>query len=976
MVFWKQFRRVAFSFLWLVSVVALAISLAAPQKPLQTKFDKDFVPGSQDVGISLPLSNGRQIVRNHAGAWFIGFDTEQGPCLVAGYHARAESRNLSSPVILSQLLERPGEKSSGISMAIDARDHLHVLWSESSGICYVSCDVSGAEGYRNVSLRQSWQADPVLEPLFRRSHLGDVAAGPDGKLWITFVRDGEIWVAHRGDSWKANQVAAPTGRWAVVTSPPDHRQYDIREIEEGCKDPVLAIGPDGAVHVAFAHRWEIYYTRSADGEHWSGATNHQARPRPDVAGWKGPFPHADKAAFAHCFHPSMVLFQGKPLIVFQFEGLVDIDPFSPRYSKERWEGVASIGYAYYDGHKWRRDFVSKSKEIMVKRLPPGAGKEKAPDLDGAGRAILACEQQWKPVLGLDRYGVPWVVWNDTTRRYNYFSRWLGESFSEKREWRGAFYGLSKTCTLEKHAPAQSPDLGTAVVAAGRLYFCRLPVPRIDLTSDRSYQILDLLDFSGQYNIRTDLTPLERLPENPVFGPNPDPIAWDANVVAVARVFRDQDTYKMIYVGNGPANWKSEKGDITNNYAGYAESKDGIHFQRKNVGMILFNGSRENNLLYDVTAFEDPDQPDPAKRYQGFLSGLGTVNRQLLAQLGKTGHILSVYSADGIHWKVEEDITGRSPVSDHSVGPSYKDPYDIPERRYKSIHRAYNLSGRAIGMSYAAQVTGPWKGFENVLDYASPYREPPYPTKVRSGWLVLEAGGGIGEDQIYGARVWIEDGIYLMGYSACYFDGRYAFSLAMSRDGLNFYRIENGDSSLMVSPAGNWDSGIIAAVAAPIKRDHEEWIYYTGAPWHHNTMLRPGGRQSLTGGIFGRPQGYIGIAHVRSHGWTYASVSDAQYPARLDSLPFTVQSGLKRRLFLNWDTGSAGGQVSVEVLDAATRLPLPGFSANDCHSLQSSPDIPVTWKGGSHLPADSGGPVVLRFHLQGAGVRLYSFRFAG
>ncbi|RKX33352.1 MAG: hypothetical protein DRP71_10505 [Verrucomicrobia bacterium] len=957
-------------------------SFQTVDQPLrETKFDKDLIAGSVGVGASISLSNGRQIVRNKAGSWFVGFDSETGPHLAVARETRSEGRHFETTLDLNQLLGIASAESEGLSMAIDSHDNLHLVWGTEEGLFHSWCFVGEENGYTRVSERAGWKTtlgSGALEKVAEAgARLGDLAVAPDGGLWLAFSRRGSIVVARYEGGWKFAEAAGPLSRWAVVSEPPDHEDYEIRQIEEGCRDPVLEIDGDGTLHLAFAHRWEVYYSQSRDGKRWTARPPKQ--PRPEIGGWDSPFATAERVAYAHAFSPSMVLVQGRPLVAYQFEGMVDLDPHNPEFMRERWNGVASVGYAYREEAGWRRDYLYKSREIMVKRLPPGEGHWKEgdsnyrkPRMDQWSEVFLADEEQWRPVLGTDRFGIPWAVWNDTTRRYNYFSRWLGEGFDERREWRGAFYGLSKHSTMEKHAPPGSSELGTLVLAADRIYFCRMPVASIDPAQDRYTQVLDLLEFSAAHNIRTGLTQFRRHPSSPIFGSNPDRSAWDGSrVVGGVRYEPETGVYRMFYGGSGPKNWEAEDGDVTNGFNGYAESLDGIHFERKNLGLVEFRGNKENNIYYGIQYFEDPDETDPARRFKGFITNS---NKAYLKELGKEGRILYAYSGDSLHWTVAEDITDQAPTSDHGAGPSYKDPYDFPERRYKSTHRAYNLTGRALGMSYSAELLGPWKGFEDVLDYYDPYENPPHIVKVRSGWLIFEAGGGIGEDQVYGGGVRLEDSVYLLQYAPVYFDGRYSTAFAISRDGLNFYRIKNGENSLPPSGAGNWDSGIIQG-GAFVDQGDEKWFYYSGSPWHHNTMVRPGGKRALTGGIFGRPEAFVGIATVRNHAWTFAALSDPLVEGTLDTLPIQIGRGSERRLLLNIDGIGDQGQIEVELLDSKTGVPIPGFERSDCRPIAAGLDVPVAWRGGERLSDVHCGQVIIRFYFSGIQSKLHAFRFS-
>ena len=952
----------------------------------ETQFDKDLIAGSSDVGAALPLVNGRQIVRNKAGSWFVGFDGGNGPHLAVAAETKSEGRHFSTAINLGSLLGVPDGPSEGFSMAIGSDDRLHAVWGAGETIFHSWCDVSGGSGYLRVSKKAAWSkasGEQGFEKIAEGdTRLGDLGVSPDNQLCIVYSQRGSIVAMRTIDGvWSASKVADPVSRWMVISHPPDHMEYDIRMVDEGCRDPVIEIDENGVYHLVFAHRWEIYYTRSEDGETWTGRPPRQ--PRPEIGMWDSPFPDAERVAFAHAFNPSLVLYRGQPLVVYQHEGMVDLEPHGPEFTKERWTGVANVGYALRDENGWKRDYLSKSKEIMVKGLPPGEGHLSRDDsnfiktgIDGDGRVFLADEEQWRPVIGRDRFGIPWAVWNDTTRRYNYFSRWLQDGFDDKREWRGAFYGLSRHSTVEKQAPPKSNELGTLVMAADRIYFCRMPVPSIDPESDRYYQVLDLLEFSSLINIKTGLTPLERHPANPVFGPNPDPEAWDSSWGSGGAIYDEEaKIYRMRYSGSGLKNWIAEDGDVTNAYSGYAESKDGIHFERIKVGLVDLLGSTDNNLLIPVrTSFEDKDETDPDKRFKAIIT-----YGPYLEKIGKKGRILSAYSSDEIHWIIDEDITGtdKAPSSDHGAGPSYEDLYDLPERRFKSIHRAYNLSGRAVGMSYAPTLKGPWKGFENILDYYDPYKYPPYGDRQVAGWIILEGGGGIGEDQVYGGSGWLEDKIYLLSYVPVFFDGRYDMSLAMSRDGLNFYRIKNGQSNLSPSGAGNWDSGKISGGRGMDKGD-QRWVYYSGTPWHHNTMIRPKGtkaRLAITGGIFGRPEWFTGIATIRNHAWTYAGIADPPAGGTLDTLPFPIESGSNRRLLLNLDGIGDHGQIEVELLDADTGVPIPGFGRSDCRPIATGLDVPVAWEGGERLPDIPDGQLIIRFHFSGVEARFHAFRFA-
>ena len=78
------------------------------------------------------------------------------------------------------------------------------------------------------------------------------------------------------------------------------------------------------------------------------------------------------------------------------------------------------------------------------------------------------------------------------------------------------------------------------------------------------------------------------------------------------------------------------------------------------------------------------------------------------------------------------------------------------------------------------------------------------------------------------------------------------------------------------------------------------------------------------------------------------------------------------LLLNCAT-AARGMVKVEIQDAQTGLPVPGFADSDCETIfDDSLERSVSWKGRTDLSDLAGRPIKLRFRLRDAD--LYGFRF--
>ncbi len=105
--------------------------------------------------------------------------------------------------------------------------------------------------------------------------------------------------------------------------------------------------------------------------------------------------------------------------------------------------------------------------------------------------------------------------------------------------------------------------------------------------------------------------------NPVLELNPDQKPGSKELIVVSgSVFYDEEEciFTMWYEG---ANY-----DWSNNVVCYATFKDGIHWRLPNLGLIEYNGSKENNIVFEKGIGEmapgvmkDPATTDPRRQYK-------------------------------------------------------------------------------------------------------------------------------------------------------------------------------------------------------------------------------------------------------------------------------------------------------------------------------------------------------------------------
>lgn len=158
--------------------------------------------------------------------------------------------------------------------------------------------------------------------------------------------------------------------------------------------------------------------------------------------------------------------------------------------------------------------------------------------------------------------------------------------------------------------------------------------------------------------------------------------WEGNTSGYYTFFQDGDLYRMIYRG-----WQHDerKRAAHKEVTCYAESKDGVHWTKPNLGLFAWDGSKQNNIVWlgpgshNFTAFRDdnPAVPDEA-RYKAFGGG--------------RGGLLPFASPDCKHWKLMQE----QPVITHGAFDSQNLAFwDSDRGEYRAYWRYFGNGVRAI-----------------------------------------------------------------------------------------------------------------------------------------------------------------------------------------------------------------------------------------------------------------------------------------
>ncbi len=128
--------------------------------------------------------------------------------------------------------------------------------------------------------------------------------------------------------------------------------------------------------------------------------------------------------------------------------------------------------------------------------------------------------------------------------------------------------------------------------------------------------------------------------------------WEGNVSCYITIFKDDDTYRMYY-RSAHAVFHGVLGTKRKGHAEFtcmAESADGIHWVRPELGLVEFEGSKANNIIpvsnrwtHCFTPFKDanPNCP-PEELYKAVAYDHGNIG------------LHAFKSADGIHWSMIGD----------------------------------------------------------------------------------------------------------------------------------------------------------------------------------------------------------------------------------------------------------------------------------------------------------------------------------
>lgn len=497
----------------------------------------------------------------------------------------------------------------------------------------------------------------------------------------------------------------------------------------------------------------------------------------------------------------------------------------------------------------------------------------------------------------------------------------------------------------------------------------------DETACQTVFAFDNVSIPYTQNLRLEMRHPKRHPANPVVPRGKPGAPDDWGVQFYGSVIRENGKFRMWYVAVGDASHES-KVPSARWRAAYAESTDGVNWIKPNLGLVEYNGNKNNNLILtdpaplgfvNLKVLADPDDPHPDRRYKISTHVYFRHNTRL-------GTLAPFASADGLTWKLQTEartVNAELAKSDLVLPAVHFEPcgglykwdgmYFVCGQNAMNATRSYH--GRVTRMYRSADFVH-WSQTSNIGL-----------TRDAQHTLLGPGRSLEGEQNHEGISVWNRRNV-LLGVSGLWHgakewkDVTIDLGFAISNDGLNFREPAHEWTFLKRGDDGAWDAGGLLQGQGFENVGDQTFIYYgTWDPRHTRQKEQP-------------PRGGVGIATLPRDRFGDLVVEEAgkgpgdyQLPeiqSEFITAPLQLKPGTRHRFFVN--AGGLGTDASLKIeLLGKNEQPIAGYSGKNAAVVRKSGfQTPISWNGTTEL---SDLPEELRFRVTFEGKRNSEIRFS-
>ena len=426
--------------------------------------------------------------------------------------------------------------------------------------------------------------------------------------------------------------------------------------------------------------------------------------------------------------------------------------------------------------------------------------------------------------------------------------------------------------------------------------------------------------------------------------------WEGTGCGYNTIFKDGNIYRMYYKAWHLAPQQGKLDMPHDTFGAYAESVDGIHWIKPNLGLFEFNGSKQNNIVWvgkgghDFTPFKDPN-PDrlPGEEYKAIAYGPDPTGAYAFK------------SSDGIHWSFLQEAPVLTGAAFDTQNLAF---WDSVRGEYRAYVRDFADGVRGIRTATSKDFRE-WTGLV-WLEYPGSPTEALYTNQIKPYYRAPHIF--VGFPTRYVERGWSPSMEALPEL-----EHRRLRSSSSQR-----YGTAITDALLMTSRDGHSFKRWGEAFLRPGLRYTDNWAYGDNYIAWHVVETRsdvPGAPNELS-------------LYATESYWRGTSCQLRRFTIRIDgfvSLNAPLSGGEivtkpivfdGTELVLNFST-SAAGNIRIEIQDPGGQ-PVEGFSIEEAPEIFGDTlERVAPWKDGRDLAGLSGKPVRLRFVLSDAD--LYSLR---
>ncbi|MGE3315289.1 MAG: hypothetical protein AB7O26_09245 [Planctomycetaceae bacterium] len=460
--------------------------------------------------------------------------------------------------------------------------------------------------------------------------------------------------------------------------------------------------------------------------------------------------------------------------------------------------------------------------------------------------------------------------------------------------------------------------------------------------------------------------------NPVVGCE----RWcDGNILEPYTTMYDEEDKLFKMWARSGSDSKSERVGGNAAYMTYFTSKDGVRWDRPDLGVVEIAGRRDHNIVFTgdmvlkspTPISYGPEKfvvPSKAMTPQGKKAFFWSVNKHpnprneserfvataIVQDHRRGAHIVT--SPDGIHWSC-------------AAAPYWQTPHDVSEKgddclmhlMYDDAKQKWVLYRRIVPEFSEHMIANDGDRTHPGVDrynrsYA--YAESNDLREWTNHQHILAMDPDDPADtELYQFACNLQSGIYVAYMSIFYLRRPQPIDihLATSRDGIHFTRVCRGEPFVPHGTLGYYDfMAMGCSQPRPVVVDDTVYYYYAALNFPHNVEADADPSSLISGAA---------LATFKRD--RYASLETSHFdngPCRVITKPFTVTH---RKLFVNAATWLQGA-IRVEALTREWQ-PISDFTEADARPIQGDAlDHPVRWNGNADLSALMGKEIRLKFYM--------------